>query len=456
MASSHGTVAVKGGGMSSPSTVSTKLQRIATLAREAPDMGITSLSHHIDLDWLREAFRRTRKDGAPGIDGKTGADYEENLEANLQDLLDRAKSGRYRAPPVRRVHIPKDRGGTRPIGIPTFEDKVLQRAVAMALEAVYEQDFLPCSYGFRPGRSQHQALQALWAQAMEMGGGWLVEVDIQSYFDTIDHARIQESLSRRVRDGVLRRLVGKWLNAGIQEEGRIHRPKAGSPQGGVISPLLSNVYLHEVLDVWFHEVVLPRLRGRAFLIRFADDVVALFEHEDDARRFFGVLPKRLEKYGLTLHPEKTRLVAFRRPPRGGRPPAGGEPGTFDLLGFTHYWGLSRKGSWVIKRRTAKDRFRRACHRIAVWCRTHRHERVFGQHQELTRKLRGHFAYYGVTGNYRALKKFLYRVERTWFRWLRRRGQKRLLSWECFRAYLARMPLPAARIVHGYTPVLANP
>lgn len=228
-----------------PDPVSTKQQRIAELAQQTPPMGFFSLAHHIDLRWLYEAYLRVRPDGATGVDGQTAQDYGAHLGDNLRSLLERAKSGTYRAPPVRRVHSPKGTGGdTRPIGIPTFEDKILQRAVAMVLEAVYEQDFLDCSYGFRPGRSAHQALDALWRQTMAMGGGWMVEVDIRKFFDTLDHAHLRALLRQRIRDGVLLRLIDKWLNAGVLEDGQLMLPAAGSPQGGVISPLLANVYLH--------------------------------------------------------------------------------------------------------------------------------------------------------------------------------------------------------------------
>jgi RNA-directed DNA polymerase len=247
--------------MLKPTSVSTKQRRIAKLARQAPDMAM-DLSHHMDLEWFEEAYRRTRKDGAVGVDGETAQAYAQDLQRNLQELIDRAKSGRYRAPPVKRVHIPKGSGKeTRPIGIPTFEDKVLQRAVAMALEPVYEQDFLDCSYGFRPKRSQHQALESLRKGLMELEGGYLIDLDIRRYFDTVDHRRIQQILRQRVRDGVIRRLIGKWLNAGVMEQRRVSYPEEGVPQGGVISPLLSNIYLHEVLDTWFEHQVKPRLMG---------------------------------------------------------------------------------------------------------------------------------------------------------------------------------------------------
>ena len=250
--------------------VSTKRQRIAELARDAPEMVFTSLAHHIDMHVLRTAYAATRKDGAVGLDGQTAADYAVHLEANLQSLLDRFKSGQYVAPPVRRVHIPKGDGRkTRPIGIPTFEDKVLQRAVVMVLESVYEQDFRDCSVGFRPGRSAHQALQHLWEQTMVMGGGWVIDLDIQGFFDVLDHSHLRGFLDRRVRDGVLRRAIDKWLKAGVLEDGRVSRSVLGTPQGGVVSPLLANIYLHHVLDVWFTTEVQPRLRGRSVLVRYA-------------------------------------------------------------------------------------------------------------------------------------------------------------------------------------------
>ena len=433
--------------------VSTRQQRIAELAKQAPQRGLISLNHHLDLAWLREAYRRTRKDGAAGVDGQTSAEYEEHLEENLRSLLERAKSGAYRAPPVRRVYIPK--GGstteTRPIGIPTLEDKILQRAIVMLLEPIYEQDFQECSYGFRPGRSAHQALESLWTQTMQSGGGWILEIDIRKFFDTLDHAHLQALLRQRVRDGVVLRLIGKWLNAGVMEDGAVTYPEAGSPQGGVISPLAANVYLHYVLDVWFAEEVVPRLKGQAFLIRYADDAVLGFAREDDARRVQEVLPKRFGKYGLALHPEKTRLVPFRRPPwrpaPKGQPPADG-PGTFDLLGFTHYWSRSRKGNWVVKRKTAASRFTRAVRTIAHWCRLHRHRPIAEQHQTLCQKLRGHYAYYGITGNSIALGRFRQRLQRIWRYWLTRRSQKAKMTWARFGRLLKRYPLPRALAVHS--------
>jgi RNA-directed DNA polymerase len=427
-------------------TVSTGQQRIAELAKQSPQMGFTSLNHHLGLIWLAEAFQQTRKDGAPGVDGQTADDYKENLLENLKSLRDHAKSGTYRAPPVRRVRIPKGTGTeTRPLGIPTLEDKVLQRAVVMALEPIYEQDFLNCSYGFRPGRSAHMALQAIWKQVMDLGGCWLVEVDIRKFFDTLDHAHLRALLQQRVRDGVLLRLIDKWLKAGVLEGIELTYPEAGTPQGGVISPLLANIYLHYVLDVWFEEEVKPRLKGRAFLVRYADDFVMGFACEADARRVLAVLPQRFGKYGLTIHPDKTRLVPFMRP--ASRPTEAGskaqmQPGSFDFLGFTHFWSRSKKGYWVVKRKTAGSRFQRAIKKIAVWCRLNRHLPLAEQHQALWRKLRGHYAYYGgLIGNLRCLQRFRYEVQRVWRKWLSRRRRRGNFSWARFNAFLRNAPLP---------------
>jgi group II intron reverse transcriptase/maturase len=416
-------------------------------------MGFTSLGHFIDIDWLREAYRRTRKDGAVGVDGQDGEDYAVNLEENLRTLLERAKSGTYHAPPVRRTYIPKAGSATekRPLGIPTFEDKVLQRAVVMVLEAIYEQDFKDCSYGFRPGRSAHQALESLWDQTMKMRGNWIVEVDIRKFFDTINHGHLRALLKRRVRDGVLLRLIGKWLNAGVLEEGCVTHLETGSPQGGVISPMLSNIFLHYVLDDWFEREVKPRLKGHAFLIRFADDFAMGFSCEEDARRVMEVLPKRFEKYGLMIHPDKTRLVPFERPSdrpaRPGTPPRV-TPGSFDLLGFTHYWGRSRKGHWVVKRKTSKSRFRRGLMAIAQWCRKHRHQPIVSQQCTLGQKLRGHFAYYGITGNAHALSRFRSGVIALWRKWLGRRHRAGEVAWERMTRLLERYPLPPAIVVHS--------
>lgn len=440
-------------GTPGPEDVYTRLSRIAELAREDPKRALTTLAHHIDIEFLREAYRRTRKDGAAGVDGQTAEEYEKNLEGNLRSLLERLKSGTYRAPPVRRVYIPKGDGKkTRPIGIPTLEDKVLQRAVTMVLEAIYEGEFYSFSYGFRPRRSAHQALQYLWKELMDMQGGWVLEVDIKSFFDTLDHGHLRTFLDQRVRDGVLRRMIDKWLKAGVLEDGELSFPEAGSPQGGVISPMLANIYLHEVLDRWFEETIKPLLRGKAFAVRFADDFVIAFALECDARRIFEVLPKRFGRFGLTLHPEKTRLVRFYQPERGstgkGCDHRGGTPGSFDLLGFTHSWQRSRRGNWVVKRKTATSRFRRALKRVADWCRLNRHLPVEEQRKQLGMKLRGHCEYYGITGNSTALSRFSHELRRVWRGWLNRRSQRARMSWAKFEKLLQRYPLPSPKRVHS--------
>jgi len=432
-------------GQSLPKTISTKQARIATLARQMPGKTMRSLSHHMDLEWLHEAFRRTRKDGAVGVDGQSADEYAENLEDNLRVLLGRAKSGIYRAPPVRRVHIPKGDGSkTRPIGIPTFEDKVLQRAVAMLLEPVYEQDFYDFSYGFRPRRSAHDALEALDQGLWDMRGGWVLDVDIRSFFDTLDHQKLRDLLRLRVVDGVVVRLVGKWLRAGVLEDGQVRHPETGSPQGGVISPLLSNIYLHEVVDNWWVMDVLPRMRGKAFMVRYADDLVMVFSDEQDALRVRKALLGRVERFGLSLHPEKTRLVRFQRPRRDG---GGPKSGSFDFLGFTHYWGRSRKGNWTLKRKTAKGRVSRALRALNQWMKRARHVPLAKQAKTLGQKMAGHFNYYGIRGNSDAISSFAHEVRRLWNKSLGRRSQRARMTWEKFHRLLRRYPLPPARLRH---------
>jgi group II intron reverse transcriptase/maturase len=413
-------------------------------------VALSTLHHVIDLEWLKEAYRLTRKDGAPGIDGVTAADYAQNLEAKLLDLLGRIKSGRYQAPPVRRAYIPKSDGSHRPLGLPTFEDKVCQRAIVMVLEAVYEQDFLPCSYGFRPGRSAHQALQDLRNGFMSQGLRWVIDLDIEKYFDSISHSHLRAFLDRRVTDGVIRRMIDKWLKAGVLEDGLLRHATEGSPQGGVISPCLSNIFLHHVLDEWFENEVKPRLKGRSTLVRFADDAVMAFADFRDAQRVLDVLGKRLARYGLTLHPDKTRFVDFRfeRPDGKDHPETDGT--SFTFLGFCHVWGKSRKGKNVVRQVTAKNRYARALAAVSDWCRAHRHLPIRDQHHHLTAMMRGHYAYYGITGNFRRLDWYAHQVARIWQKWLSRRDRRRRLLWDRFVELRKRHPLPAARIVHRYT------
>ncbi len=431
-----------------PANLSTKRRWIAELARTKPGTVLFSLHHVIDLEWMKEAYRLTRKDGATGIDGTTAADYEASLEANLTDLLNRLKSGRYHAPPVRRTYIPKADGTQRPLGIPTFEDKVAQRAIVMVLEAVYEQDFLSCSYGFRPGRSAHQALRELHGAITRQGQYWVLDVDIRKYFDSIPHDQLRAILDQRVTDGVIRRMIDKWLKAGALEDGRLIRTTEGTPQGGVISPLLSNIFLHHVLDDWFEAAVRPRMAAACTLVRFADDFVMTFKTHGDAKRVMDVLGKRFERYGLTLHPAKTRFIDFRPERHGGTHPDCKEP-PFDFLGFTHCWGKSQKGKNVVRQRTAKSRLARALTAINDWCRINRHRPTRDQHAVLSAKLRGHYAYYAITGNMRQLQRYAHQVARKWRKWLARRTRGARFPWDRFGAFLARHPLPAPKIIHRY-------
>ena len=411
---------------------------------------MSTLHHVIDLEWLKEAYRLTRKDGATGIDGVTAADYAQNLEANLLDLLDRIKSGRYQAPPVRRVYIPKTDGSRRPLGLPTFEDKVCQRAIIMVLEPIYEQDFLPCSYGFRPGRSAHQALHDLRTGFMSCGLRWVIDLDIENYFGSISHSHLRAFLDRRVTDGVIRRMIDKWLKAGVLEDGLLRHATEGSPQGGVVSPCLSNIFLHYVLDEWFENEVKPRLKGKSTLVRFADDAVMAFADFHDAKRVLDVLGKRLARYGLTLHPDKTRFIDFRNYRSDGEDHPEADGSSFTFLGFCHVWGKTRKGKNVMRQVTAKQRYARALAAVTEWCRKNRHLPIPEQHTQLVAKMRGHYAYYGISGNGRRLRWYANEVERNWKKWLSRRGSR--FPWSRFKDLLRRHPLPVARIVHRYTVV----
>lgn len=437
-------------GLSRSNEVLTKQQKIAELAGHF-STPFTSLGHHLTEEWMHEAFRKTRKNGATGIDGTTATVYEENLQDNIRSLCDRARSGRYFAPPVKRAFIPKGLGTKelREIGIPTFEDKVLQRAVAMLLEPIYEHDFLDCSYGFRPGRSQHQAIDKIGEEIMALKGCWVLEVDIRKFFDTLDHKHLREILQQRIGDGVIDRLIGKWLNAGVFHGDSISYPESGCPQGGVISPLASNVYLNHVLDKWFEDTVKPRLIGRASLVRWADDFIIMFSCREDATRVQEVLPKRFAKFGLELHPEKTRLVDFSRPSLKHQEQSHHKRGaSFNFLGFTFYWGVSRNKKWIVKRKTAKDRLSRSIKKVYEWCRKNRHQPVKDQNRTLNQKLRGHYQYYGVTGNKRSLGYFYYHVKRGWRKWLDRRDQRGKMPWDKFDNLLKHHRLIEPFIAHS--------
>jgi len=419
----------------------TGLDWVAEVSERRPEQVMTTLAHHITVDVLRKAYKQTRKDGAVGVDGRTWQQYGQRLEQNLEDLRERFMSGRYVAPPVRRAYIPKGKGKSRPIGIPTLEDKVLQRAVAMVLTPVYEPVFRDCSYAYRPGRSQHKALRALWKHLMDLRGGVVIDMDISGFFDNLDHGHLRSFLDTRVRDGVIRRMIDKWLKAGVLEGKVLWHPTKGTPQGGVVSPLLANIYLHHVFDAWFEDDVCPRLRGRAAMVRFADDVVMVIERADDAERVREVIGKRLGKYGLTLSADKTRTVSFRQPSGDDDD----EPGSFVFLGFTHVWGKSRKGRWVVRQKTSKGALKRAIDKVRQWILRERHQPVRDQHATLCRKVRGHDNYYGIIGNARSLSRFRHHVRSLWRSALNRRAQKSHMPWKRFDKLCEVYPLPPRRM-----------
>jgi group II intron reverse transcriptase/maturase len=417
------------------------------MARREASFRFTNLAHLLTVEHLHEAHRRVRRGSAPGVDRVTADEYGQDLDGRIGDLHARLVAGTYRASPVRRVHIPKDGGRTRPIGIPTYEDKIVQRAVAMLLEPIFEQDFLDCSFGFRPGRGAHRALDRLWHVTMDMHGGWALDVDLRDFFGSLGHDVIQQFVASRVVDGRIRRLIGRWLNAGVMEKGAVSMPVAGTPQGGVISPLLANIVLHHVLDVWFVEQVRPRLRGPAAMVRYADDLVMVFREQDDALRVAEVLRKRLGRFGLAVNEEKTRMVRFERPRLNEtrRRRGEGANGTFDFLGFTHYWRRTHRGIWVLYRKTMRARFARVVQRIAWWCRKHRHQPIDWQHAQLCRQIQGHYAYYGIRGNVRALKRVQHHSYLVWQKWLGRRSQRGTLTKVQREAMARRWPIPQPRI-----------
>jgi group II intron reverse transcriptase/maturase len=413
-------------------------------AKRDPNAQFNSLAHLLDVDALRRAFDRIRKDAAVGVNGVSKEAYAENLEQNLQDLHERLRSRKYRHQPIRRVHIPKAPGKTRPIGVSSIEDKIVQGALTEVLQAIYEQDFLEGSYGFRPKRGAHDALRAVNHMVFQEGMGWILEADIQAFFDSVVRARLREMLQVRVVDGSLLRLIGKCLRVGVLDGEQFTTPGEGTTQGSIISPLLGNVYLHYALDLWLEREVKPKLQGRARLIRYADDFVIGFSEQQDAERVLGWLKERMAEYGLTLHPDKTRLVAFQRPAKGEQ--KNPSRSAFDFLGFTLFWRRSHKGMWALAMKTRKARVQRTLQALNDLCRRQRHRPLEEQHAALVRRLRGHYSYFGVNGNSRSLSQIWYRLKRIWLFWLRRRSQRaRRLTWERFTKYLDRFPLPRPRI-----------
>jgi RNA-directed DNA polymerase len=423
--------------------MSPELRRVVDRARREPQGRFHSLAHLIDVPALMRAYHRQRSSAAVGVDGVTKEHYGQDLLGNLEDLHERLRAKRYRHQPIRRVHIPKGQGKTRPIGISAFEDKLVQDTVREVLEAIYEQDFLECSYGFRPARSAHDAVRALNQSVHQGAVSWILEADIMSFFDSLDRTELKKMIEFRVADGSLLRLMGKCLHVGVLEGEALSKPDLGTVQGSVLSALLGNVYLHHVLDLWFETEVTPRLQGRSRLIRYCDDFVIGFERQDDANRVMTVLGKRMGRFGLTLHPDKTRLLPFGRPsPRQHR---GKGPATFDFLGFTFYWTRSRRGHWRPGCKTRRSSLRKAKVAIHDWCRRHRHLSSQAQHAALCRRLQGHFNYLGVNGNSKSLQQLVEATKHSWYKWLRRRAQRRRLTWKRYKDLLRWWPLPRPQI-----------
>jgi RNA-directed DNA polymerase len=408
-----------------------------------PRFTFLALAHLIDEEALTRAYHRLRSDAAVGIDGITKEQYGHALEHNIRDLCDRLRTKRWRHKPIRRIHIPKDNGTSRPIGISSTEDKIVQEALRELLEAIYEPIFHDCSYGFRRGRSAHGALRSVNRMLFRGEVSWILELDVESFFDSVDRKMLVEMLKERVVDGSLLRLIGKCLHVGIFDGDEYSEPEDGTVQGSVLSPVLGNIYLHHVLDGWFERDVVQRIRGRARLIRYADDAVIGFEHEADAWKVLEALRKRFERYGLRLHPDKTRVMPFVRPARTTR--TGKAKATFDFLGFTHYWRRARGGRWMPWIRTRTARLRRFIATVADWCRGHRHEPVKEQHAALTRRIAGHFNYFGVNGNVPCLRHVLRACTVVWFKWMNRRSQRASKTWTEFNELLRRHPLPQASV-----------
>jgi group II intron reverse transcriptase/maturase len=431
------------------------LARVNEAARRDRSARFTALLHHVNETALYRAFRRLKRSASPGVDGQTVSDYERELIPNLRDLCRRVHTGSYRPLPVRRTYIPKSDGGRRPLGIPALEDKIVQSAVAEMLSAIYEVDFLGFSYGFRPGRDPHQALSALHTAIMTQRVNWVLDADLRKFFDSVDHEWLLRMVAHRIADPRVLRLIDQWLKAGVMESGQWFETVEGTPQGAGISPLLANVFLHYVLDLWVHWWRKHRARGSTVIVRYADDFVLGFQYANDARRMQCELQQRLAKFRLTLHEGKTRLIEFGRLPALERKKRGmRRPETFAFLGFTHYCGWTRDGRFVVKRKTQSQRLSKKLKMLKVEARRRMHAPVTDQHRWLTAVLRGHYAYYGLPSNFASLAGFFREVRRLWYRTLRRRCRQRM-TWPRFAALLETFPLPTPWITHPYGTQLAS-
>ncbi|NUN03900.1 MAG: group II intron reverse transcriptase/maturase [Bryobacteraceae bacterium] len=426
-----------------------KLAHITERARQEPQCQFTSLAHLLDEGFLAGCYHRLGRDRASGVDGVTWQEYGEHLEENLRDLVTRMKAKRYKPQPARRVYIPKDEHSQRPLGLPALEDKIVQVGIALILGAIYEVDFLDCSYGFRPGRGCHQALNAVDKTIMTQPINHVIDADIKGFFDSVPHDRLMQCLQVRIKDPSLLLLIRRFLKAGYFEAGQIEKTEQGTPQGGNLSPMLSNVFLHYVLDLWFEKRLKRQVGGASFLVRYADDFVCMVQFQDDAQTMLRALHERFTQFGLVLHPDKTRVISFGRYERQNAHRQQRRANTFDFLGFTHYCDESRRGKFIVGRQTSRKKFRKKCHELRGWLKTVRSKIPVKEWWPVLRaKLTGHYQYYGVSGNMRGINRFYRLVIRMVHKWLNRRSQRQSFSWAGFTAYLGHYPLPKPRIVHN--------
>ena len=430
-------------------TTRTRLALISKRAEEEPGCQFTSLAHLLDEGFLRDCYEGLGRDRASGVDGVSWEAYGEHLEENLKDLVKRLKTKRYRPQPARRVYIPKDDHSKRPLGLPALEDKIVQKAMARILEAIYEADFLDCSYGFRPGKSAHEAIDAVDKTIMTQAVNHVIEADIKGFFDNVSHEWLMKCLRVRIVDPSFLLLIERFLKAGYVDAGRMVVTERGTPQGGNLSPMLSNIFLHYVLDLWFEKRVKPQAEGGCHLVRYADDFICMIQKGNDARHIEGWLRERFAKFDLQLHPQKTRTIGFGRYEGINARRQQRRANTFDFLGFTHYCGKSRQGRFMVCRRTSRKKFRKKCKELNAWLRRIRNWVPTKEWWKiLEAKLKGHYQYYGVSGNMPMLRQYYQLAVRLARKWLNRRSQRRKFSWARFKEYLKHYPLPTPRIVHN--------
>ena len=422
--------------------MTTKLNNIANRAKEDPNLKFTSLAHLLDEDFLTQCYMELNKDKAPGIDRKTVEEYGVKLEDNIKDLVNRLKTKQYKPQPVRRVYIPKPNGDKRPLGIPTVEDKIVQLGIKKILESIYEQDFMDISYGFRIGTGAHEALEALDKAIVTRPTNYIVDMDIEKFFDTIDHKRMIEFLRHRISDTSILRLIARFLKAGIMEEGKYYQTDKGTPQGGNLSPLLANIYLHYALDLWFERKVKRSLKGYSELIRYADDFIVCFQSEREAQEFGAKLQERLSKFGLKISETKSKIIEF------GRYAGNKHPETFDFLGITHYCDKTLKGKFNVGRKTSKKKLIQKYKAMNEWLKQSRNSMGLKEWWSiLKRKLVGHYQYYGIRGNMRSLQSYYIQVLRLTYKWINRRSQRRSYTWEQYSRWIRNNPLPQPKIYH---------